>query len=69
MTARRVITYRGIGEFLRESGVLVAVFGVLDHVVHEGSITMLQMAGAFGTALLLLVMGLAFDRATEPEDE
>jgi hypothetical protein len=69
MTRRRAITYRGIGEFLREGGVLVAVFGILDHVVHDGSISSLQVGGAFGLGLILLTMGLSFDRSTEPEDE
>jgi hypothetical protein len=69
MTRRLAITYLGIGEFLREAGVLVVVFGILDHVVRDGGITSLQVGGAFGLGLLLLATGLIFDRATESKDE
>jgi hypothetical protein len=69
MTRRRAATYRGIGEFLRECGALVAVFGVLDHVVHEGQVTNIQVAGAWGLGLVLLIAGLVFERSTEPKDE
>ena len=53
----------------REGGVLVAVFGILDHVVYEGAITSSQVCGAFGLAVVLLITGLIFERATEPRNE
>jgi hypothetical protein len=69
MTRRRAVTYRVIGEFFRECGALVAVFGVLDHVVHEGQVTKLQILGAWGVGLILLVCGLMFERSMEPKDQ
>jgi hypothetical protein len=69
MKKRLAITYRGIAEFFREGGVLVAVFGILDHVVREGTISGVQVVEAFGLGVGLLVVGLAFDRSTEPENE
>ncbi len=69
MTRRLAITYRGIGEFFREGGVLVAVFGILDYVVRDGTISYVRIAEAFGLGVALLVVGLAFERSTEPRDE
>jgi hypothetical protein len=69
MTRRRAVTYRGIGEFFREGGVLVTVFGILDHVVHQGTITQAQVAGAFGLGVVLLIVGLMFDTSAEEPEE
>jgi hypothetical protein len=69
MTRRLAVTYRGIGEFFREGGILVAVFGILDHVVHEGKIEATQVVGAVAFGVILLAVGLVFDRSTEPNDE
>ena len=68
MTKRRAVTYRGLGEFFREAGVLVAVFGILDHVVHQGTVTRIQIVGAFGFGVIFLVVGLIFDRSAEPTE-
>ena len=68
MTRRRAVTYRGIGEFFREGGILVAVFGILDHVVHQGTVTRGQVTGAVGVGVIFLITGLIFDTSAEPEE-
>ena len=68
MTKKLAVTYRGIGEFFREAGVLVVVFGILDHVVHQGGVTRRQIVGACVSGVLLLIVGLVFDRSTESNE-
>lgn len=50
------------GEFLREAGVLVGVFGFLDELIEDRPLRQIWLGGVVTVTLLLVLAGVALER-------
>jgi hypothetical protein len=52
---------RLVGDALREAGILIAVFGMLDKFLRDEGPSLAWTAAVLGAALLSFVLGIMFD--------